>query len=133
MNRVSVVVISLVAAVIGGVVGTRLERQREADDQRLTAALGAVKTAGLCANSLRALDEGRAETQRLILETQMAMAVEQADQNLGPADNAKIGLSIPNLIEGVRRARQYAESKGNRDLVTKCDRVLAALQRGTRA
>jgi len=133
MNRVSVVVISLVAAVIGGVVGTRLERQREGDDERLRAGLGAVKTAGLCADSLRALDEGRAETQRLILETQMAMAVEEADQDLGRAGDAKIGLSIPNLIEGVRRARQYAESRGNRDLVAKCDRVLATLLRGRRA
>jgi len=133
MNRASIALIAVVAAVIGGLVGARLERQQEADDQKIKAALGAVEAAGLCASSLRALDEGQLDTQRRLLESQMEMAVGRADQELAIFHEPKIGMPSPDLIEGVRRARQYAESKGNRDLVAKCDRVLAALERGTHA
>ena len=133
MNRLSLALIALVAAVLGGMIGARLERQRDTNDQDLRTALVAVESAGLCANSLRALDEGRLEVQRHILESQMEAAVGRADQKLTGVRDPKIGMAIPNLIEGVRRARQYAEIKGHLDLVAKCDRVLAALQRGTRA
>ena len=133
MTRTSVVVIALVSAGIGGLVGARLEEHRRAADAKVTLALRAVETAGLCAASLRALDEGRADKQRLILEDQMGWSMEAAERDLEGIREPKFGIAIPNLIEGVRRARQYAEGKGKRDLVERCDRVLAGLQRGARA
>src|SRR5262245_37496665 len=132
MNR-AFAVMCIVSGLIGGVIGASVESQRRDGEARVTAAVHSVETAGLCANSLDALDQARPDKQRLILERRMESAIDYADRSLEGIRDPKIGIAIPNLIEGLRRARQYAEGQGNRDVVAKCDRVLAGLERGSRA
>jgi hypothetical protein len=133
MNKAALLAIALTCAVVGYGVGARREGQRRDEDEAVMLAIRSINTAGLCVNTLRALDEGHPDKQRRILEDQTASAVEFADQMLGRIREPKIGISIPDLVEEVRRVQRYAESKGNHDLVEKCDRVLAGLHRGTRA
>jgi hypothetical protein len=133
MTKSFVLAITLVSAAVGGFVGAKVEGHLRDDDDRVMLGIRSINTAGLCVNALRALEEGRTEKQKRILEDRMEWSVSSADEMLGGIREPKIGISIPDLIEGVRRVRQYAESKGNHEVVAKCDRVLAALQRGTRA
>lgn len=116
---------SVVSLLLGGGLGVGLERRRAAADRRLTAAIQQIGVAGLCADALRAAAEARPETERRLLERRMASALEQADEMLVGA--AQPDLPIPNLIEGVKRARQYAASNTLPDVVKSCDRVSAAL------
>lgn len=118
--------VALVSVAVGVLAGVFLERHHETAEQRLRMALHEVEVAGLCANALRTR-EARPETERRLLELRMTSALTEADKSLVGA--AQIPIAIPDLIEGVRRARQYAASKDMRAVVTECDRLLAALAR----
>ena len=55
----------------------------------------------------------------------MTSAVNEAAEQVGTASSP--GLAIPNLIEGLNRARRYAVAKGMPEVAEKCDRVLRFL------
>jgi hypothetical protein len=130
-KRTMLAVLTVGAFLIGGTAGWRIHAIRAERDERLMAALNAVGVAGLCANALRAARDGRAATVQDLLEMRMVSAVDQAADRVGNASSPD--QAIPNLIEGLKRARSYAVEKGMTQVVEKCDHVLEFLTKSSRA
>jgi hypothetical protein len=130
-KRTMLAVLTVGAFLIGSAAGWRIHAMRAERDERLTAALNAVGVAGLCAGALLAAQEGRAATVQGVLEWRMVSAVDQAADKVANASSPD--LAIPDLIEGLKRARSYAAEKGMTPVVEKCDHVLEFLAKGSRA
>jgi len=118
-------VLVAVALLAGSAFGWWMRGRLSEAERESTAALRSVEIAGLCANALRASEAGRSDTVQRLLEARMASAVSDAADRVGNASPP--GLAIPNLIEGLRRARQYALENRLPDVVIKCDRVMEFL------
>ena len=114
----------LIAAgfMLGAAFGWSIHERRAERDERLVAAVHAVEVAGLCANALGATEGGRPAAAQKLLEMRMVTAVNDAADRI--ANAAQPNFSIPNLVEGLRRARRYAVSKGLPHVAAECDRVL---------
>jgi hypothetical protein len=106
----------LLAVVISGVaISAYLAGYAQARKEHQAMALGrALENTSLCANSLNALAQDRQQTTTKLLDLQLRSAVDNAEQ-LSRA-GAQIDMPIPNLIDGLRRAKQYADRVGDAKL-----------------
>jgi len=132
MTRRSIAAIFVAAAfLVGSVFGWVFQRSRS---ERLNAAVVVVNevgAAGLCADALQAIEDGKTATLQKLLEQRMTSAVNYATERVG--DASPVGFPVPNLVEGLNRARRYAVAKGMPDLIDKCDRLLTFLTSNVRA
>ena len=111
--------------ILGSAFGWWIHERRAERDERLIAAVHEVEVAGLCANVLGATEAGRSATAQKLLEMRMISAVNHAADRV---TNASVpSLAIPDLVEGLKRARRYAVAKGMAQVVWECDRVLEFL------
>jgi hypothetical protein len=122
-------VAALIAAgfMLGAAVGWLMHERRAERDEGLVAAVHAVEVAGLCANALGATESGRAAAAQKLLEMRMVTAVNEAADRVVNASAPNF--AIPNLLEGLKRARLYAAAKGMPQVVGECDRVLEFLMK----
>src|SRR5262245_53971296 len=126
-KRAAMAVLSLTSLMAGVGLGWWLHAVQREKSDGLVAVVRAVEMAGLCANALGAADDGRTSTLRSLLEMRMSSAVNEAAARIGRASTP--GFAVPNLIEGLTHAQQYAVSKGMRDVAGKCERILEFLAR----
>ena len=97
---------------------------RRASRQSAEVALAhALEKTALCANGLNLLADGRQDTTARLLASQLRSAVQSAHEHRKAA--ADVPFEIPNLLDGVRRARVYAERTGDVQLA----RELSLLQK----
>ena len=127
MTKTAVASLMVMSFVIGSASAWWLMEARSEKEQGSLVVLHAVGVAGLCANALNATEQGRADVVRKMLQAQMASAVSEAAQHIEVAGSP--GLAIPNLVEGLSRARQYAIVNGLPEVVEQCDVVLRFLAR----
>ena len=71
----------------------------------------ALEKTALCANGLNLLADGRQDRTARLLASQLRSAVQSAQEHRRAA--AEVPFEIPNLLDGVRRARVYAERSGD--------------------
>jgi hypothetical protein len=83
-----------------------------------------VEVAGLCGNALNLLDARREKVARVLLETRLAAALEEAERSL-PA--ARLDSPAPNLLFGLDRAESYLLRWNKREVADRASRVRAAL------
>jgi hypothetical protein len=108
------------AVVIAFVVGLVLGRYGRVEASTLAHSL---ETISLCANALNSLAGHEAPTTNRLLDRQLRSAVESATK---VSDAAYLfELDAPNLVEGVNRAKVYADRIGDNIL----SEQIAALQR----
>ena len=122
MSKTAAASLMVMSFGFGSVSAWRLMAARSEKEQGSLVVLHAVEVAGLCADALSAADHGRADVVQRVLQARMTSAVKEAAQHVGVADPA--GFAIPNLVEGLSRARQYALVRGLPDVVEQCDAVL---------
>jgi len=126
MSKRSTVAVLVVASfLIGLAMGWRFRGSRSERDAGTVAVVRAVEVAGLCANALGAAEGGRAANLQRLLEMRMANAIDEGAERVDSASSPS--LALPNLIEGLSRARQYAAARGMPETVRKCDRLLEFL------
>ena len=118
-KRVAVTVLVVVSFLAGSALswwirGYRVERERGS-----VAVVRAAEVAGLCANALGVAEQGRNAALQKLLETRMTSAVNEAAEQVGWASPP--GFPVPNLVEGVNRARRYAVANGMPEVAGKCD------------
>lgn len=87
------------------------EARRESDALALAHSLE--KTA-LCANGLNTLAQKRQHVTGRLLDQQLRSAVETAEKLSGAG--VTIDMAIPDLLDGIRRARVYAQRVGDDEL-----------------
>jgi hypothetical protein len=108
MNNTVRVVILVALGGLSGFAAGRWSSHRDANALTLARDL---ETISLCANGLNTLDTSPVRTTRLLdhrLRTAVAAAAERS------ASSADFSLPAPNLVDGLRRARMYAERKGDK-------------------
>jgi len=119
--------LSIISLMAGVTLGWWLHAVEKEKSDGLIAVVRSAEVAGLCANALGAVEDGRASTLRGLLENRLNSAVNEAAARISRASSP--GFPVPNLIEGLEHAQQYAMSKGMRDVAAKCGRVLEFLAR----
>jgi len=126
-KRTAIAVLSATSLMAGVALGWWLHAEQREKSDGLIAVVRSIEVAGLCANALGAAEDGRVTTLRSLLEMRLTSAVNEAAARIGRASTP--GFPVPNLIEGLEHAQQYAVSKGMRDVAAKCQRVLEFLAR----
>src|SRR5262245_36546456 len=126
-KRTAMAVLSAVSLIAGMALGWWLHAVEREKSDGLIAVVRSAEVAGLCANALGAVEDGRASTLRSLLENRLSSAANEAAARIGRASSP--GFPVPNLVEGLEHARQYAMSKGMRDVAANCQRVLEFLAR----
>jgi hypothetical protein len=127
-RRSTVAVFVVVSFLIGSVFGWCLRGTHAEKERGSIVVVDAIGVAGLCADALGAAEEGRTATLQKLLEMRMTSAVNEAAERVGAASSP--GFAVPNLVEGLNRARRYAVAKGMREVVGKCDRLIEFLTKG---
>lgn len=98
---------------LGAAAGFSAGRWTSNRDLNAMVLAGELETISLCANGLNSLDAQPVRTVRL-LDYRLRSAVKNATQQSGAS--AAIETAIPNLMEGLNRAKRYAERKGDTKL-----------------
>ena len=112
----------LVVAVAAGSYKVGYDRgQRQADEVVLVESLAKIS---LITNYLSMVDQNRQEQARKQLERQLASALESAERY----GDTKIDEAMPNLVDSLRRGKNYAERVGNSDLSKRFDKLHAKLK-----
>lgn len=83
-----------------------------------------VEVAGLCGKALNSLDARRERVVRVLLETRLASALEEAERSL---PGARWDPPAPNLLFGLDRAESYLLRWNKREVADRASRVRAAL------
>ena len=126
-KRSTVAVLVVPSFLIGSALSWWLQGTRSEKERGSLVVVHEVEVAGLCANALQAVEQGRTATVQKVLETRMASAVNYAAERVGNA--SPVGFPVPELVEGLNRARRYAAAKSMSELVRNCDRLLEFLTR----
>jgi hypothetical protein len=113
---------------VGLALGWSIQQRRSEESQALVAVVHEAEVASLCASVLDAAETGRSDTSRKVLEMRLASAVNLASERLKFASQPSFPL--PELVEGVSRARRYALFQGMPNIVANCDRLIEFLRRG---
>ena len=79
----------------------------------------------LTANYLSILDQDRQESARKLLDSQLRSALESAEK----FSDATVDTHIPNLIDGVRRAKKYSDRLGDSELSKRFADLYAKLEK----
>jgi hypothetical protein len=124
-KRITVAVLIVLSFSIGSALGWWLQGNRAGKYRASLMVAGESEVAGLCANALWAAGDGSTATLQKLLERRMTSAVNEAVKRTGTASPPDI--AVPDLIDGVNRARRYAVAKGLPEVVAKCDRLLEFL------
>jgi hypothetical protein len=96
--------------------------QREADAALLGHSLEKITFAAL---NLNTLAENRPEATRKLLEQQLRSGLETAEK----FGDATLDTHIPNLIDGVRRAKKYSDRLGDSELSKRFADLYAKLEK----
>jgi hypothetical protein len=124
----SAAVFIVASFLIGLVLGWSIQQSRSAKSRALVGVVHEAEVASLCANALGTAEAGEGDATRKLLEMRLASAVRLASERLEAASLPDFPL--PELVEGVSRARRYAVSQRMPDIVRNCDRVIEFLKRG---
>ena len=128
MTRGLPIAVSVVASLlIGSALGWYLRGSHPGEDRGSVAVVHEVEVAAFCSAALQISQEGRTAALHELLEGRMISALgNAADRSAGAA---AIGFPVPEMIEGITRARRYAVANGMPEAVGKCDRILEFLAR----
>ena len=94
--------------------------QREADGVILAQSLEKIS---LTSSYISILDQNRQEAARKLLDMQLRSALESAEK----FSDATIDTAVPSLVEGVDRAKKYADRLGDSDLSKRFAKLHAKL------
>src|SRR5687768_9347016 len=121
MRKLAAVLFVVAIAVVSYFTGyARAEREAET----LVLAHSLEKTA-LCANGLNTLAPSQQEATGKLLDQQLRSAVEVAERLT--RSGATLKIAAPSLVDGVRRARLYAERVGDSELSQRLATLYATL------
>jgi hypothetical protein len=127
MRKLAAVLIVVAIGVVSYLTGyARAEREAET----LVLAHSLEKTA-LCANGLNTLAGRRQEVTRKLLDHQLRSAVDVAER-LTRSGTTLNTIAAPSLVDGVRRARVYADRVGDSTLSKRLESLYAKLAEGQR-
>src|SRR5262249_56305337 len=121
-KRTSMAALSIISLMAGVTLGWWLHAVEKEKSDGLIAVVRSAEVAGLCANALGAVEDGRASTLRSLLENRLSSAANEAAARIGRASSP--GFPVPNLVEGLGHARQYAMSEGIRHVAAQGQRGL---------
>ena len=121
MRKLFVAVILFGAGVATGIGVSRWQATRDSNVLTLGRDLA---TISLCANGLNSLADEGSKTARL-LDQQLRSAIENASTISDAA--ADFEIETPNLKDGLRRAKAYAERVGDQELSARIDRLQASI------
>ena len=120
----------LIAVFFGGCIGAgvewklaRMQRDRELESMVFVSQLD---TTALCISTLRLMDDNRSDAALSMLRARLASSLAVAHgMEFSPLPD---GVAIPNLIEAIRRARDYAVETGMApEVAAHADEVLKRL------
>ena len=122
----------LVPLLVGGLIGAgitwRLEERQTDRDLESMMFIDHLSTTALCISALTLLEDNRNDTAVKLLRDHLASSVAGAHKRMefsGAFDDP-----IPNLVEALRRAREYAQTTDMRPrVVEQADAVLVRLER----
>ncbi len=123
----------LIPLIVGGLIGAgivwRIEQGRADRDLESVIFVDYLSTTALCISTLTLLGDDRSDAAVTLLRGRLASSLAGAHQM--EFSGASDDLAIPNLVEAVRRAREYAQTTdmGPR-VVAQADAVLVRLERG---
>jgi len=120
-KAILVVVIFAAGAAAGFVAG----RRSSAGDERAAMLARELETISLCANGLNSLDSPSSKTARL-LDHRLRSAVSTAAQHADAS--AAFQMPTPNLVDGLSRAKNYAERSGDAQLAADIARLQSAIE-----
>ena len=109
-----VVVCGTVALAAGLAIGWSHRDSRAAGELNNIHAAHQMEVAGLCAMSLKAMDEGHPDRAHRALRGRLDSAVDQLYRLPETAFEFPEQMALPNLLEGVRRAADYLEGEESR-------------------
>ena len=123
----------LIPLIVGGLMGAgivwRIEQGRADRDLESVIFVDYLSTTALCITTLTLLGDDRSDAAVTLLRDRLASSLASAHQM--EFSGASDDLAIPNLVEAVRRAREYAQTTDmSPRVVAQADAVLVRLERG---
>ena len=125
--------IILVPLIVGGLIGAgivwRIEQGRADRDLESVIFVDHLSATALCISTLILLGDDRSDAAVTLLRGRLATSLAGAHQM--EFSGASDDLAIPNLVEAVRRAREYAQTTDmSPRVVAQADAILVRLERG---
>lgn len=109
---------------LGAVLGWFWRDPRDQSNRATTHVLREVEVASFCANALNSLDGKREKRLRLLLESRMSSALEEAERSLWAV---RLDSPTPNLLVGLDSAERYSRRWNKPDVAARAMRVKTAL------